>query len=252
MIQNHTYPYITVLAEENIDAIQAFLRRVELLAGSMALLTAPQCAGSNAHQPNGNSRLETLLRNYWVLSDTLSVRLPWIESSLIQSADGPCGQFALIHKMSTLWNLSSGHLALDCHFEIMDLRHRCFENLGQANLAFESSETGAEPRVAWMETYDQEVRPTDIWNASNHLPLQPEPPSRLIDAARSVFAEMKKEKCHEWREPLHCIRRCLIAAAVKAPSHYGYLIDYAINLTEEECDKGDLILVPEGIETLTY
>ena len=82
MIKNHSYPYITVLAEENHEAIQAFLRRVELLAGSMALLTAPKCAGTNTHELNDNSGLETLLRNYWVLSDTLWVRFPWIESSL--------------------------------------------------------------------------------------------------------------------------------------------------------------------------
>ena len=119
MIKNHSYPYITVLAEENHEAIQAFLRRVELLAGSMALITAPNCAGNNTHEPNDNSGLETLLRNYWVLSDTLSVRFPWIESSLTRSVDGPCGQVGPIHNISTLWHLSSGHLALDSHFEIM-------------------------------------------------------------------------------------------------------------------------------------
>jgi len=250
MIKTYSYPYLTVLAEENLEAIQGFLRRVELLAGSMALLTAPKRSGSNTQQ--SNSRSESLPQNYWVLSDTLSVRFPWIESSLNRTIDGLWDQVALIHNMSTLWHLSSGRHALDSHFEIMELRRRLFENLGQTNLALESSDDDVSPRVVSMQRYGLLDRPADIWNASNHLPPQPYPPQMLIDAARSTFAEKKKEECREWRRPLHCIRRHLIAAAVEDPLYYDHLIDYAIGLTEEKCDDSELLLVPEAVESLTY
>lgn len=237
MIKIHAYPYVTVLAGDNDCQIHGFLRNTELMAGSVALLLERSRVHYNYRVPADVGRLQTLQNEYWILSETFSVRLPWIEWVLARTIEEGNSAWLLAVDIARLWHLASGRNALEHHDEILDLCSVAAPNGLRVNIAQETPRVagGAIPAIAWIEYYDSDYRASDIWNESKALPPQSVSPEALLEEARSSFAYDKKCNCDDWTDPLRHIRSCIIAAALQSPADAERLIRFAINLTPAEC-----------------
>jgi hypothetical protein len=237
MIKTHAYPYVTVLAGDNDRQVHDFLRDTELMAGSVTLLLERSRVNYNFRVPQDIARLQALLNEYLILSETFSVRLPWIEWVLARTIEEGNSAWSLAVKIARLWHLASGRNALEHHGEILDLCRVAPPNGLRVNIAQETPRVAgsALPAIAWIEYYDSDYRASDICKESMAIPPQSDSPEVFMGQAQRSFAYHKLCNCNDWTEPLRHIRYCIIAAALQSPAVAEILIRYAVGLTPADC-----------------